>query len=186
MMNYENTESQFVAKWKEQAIKAFGFLLMVVVLSVLASPASLYAQCKTVKAGSMSICAPSGWEVEVETDEEDNTASIYLTSQAEDSFRTYAFMDIYVDEDLEDLMRIVMKDALENAKWSKVKKTTFQSYDAREVSGVAKVNGLPLNVVVLAFNGSNELSYVILVCDVDKIAPLQKDEIAKSFRIEKK
>ena len=94
-------------------------------------------------------------------------------------------MDIYADEDLEDLMRIVMMDALENAKWSKVKKTTFQSYDAREVSGVAKVNGLPLKVMVLAFNGGNELSYVILVCDVDKIAPLQKDEIAKSFRIEK-
>lgn len=182
----KNTESQFCANVKEQTIKVLGFLLIAVVLAVLASPTNLYAQCKTVTAGTMSVCAPSGWEVEVEKDEEDNTASIYLTSEADDVFRTYGIMDVYADEDLGELMKIVMKDALEDAKWSKVKKTTFQSHDAREVSGVAKVNGLPLNVVILAFNGGNGLSYVILVCDVDKIAPLQKDEIAKSFRIVKK
>jgi len=187
MMKFEKAADRQIAKENGRVLNVFNLFIVTFLLIVFAFPSGAYAQCKTVTASTMSICASSDWEVEIENDDEDNTASIYLTSKADDVFRTYGFMDLVIEayENLDDILEVVMKDALDGAKWGKVKTTTFQSRDARQVSGVTDVNGVPLNVTILVFNGSNEMCYVILVCDVEKIGPLQNDEIIKSFRIVK-
>lgn len=188
MMKYEKTADRQIAKENGRVLNVFNLFIVTTLLTVFALPSDVYAQCKTVTASTMSICASSDWEVEIENDDEDNTASIYLTSKADDVFRTYVFMDLVIEayENLDDIVEVFMEEALDDAKWGKVTKTTFQSRDARQVSGVTDVNGIPLYVTILVFNGGNGFSYVILVCDVENIGSLQNDEIIKSFRIVKK
>lgn len=182
-------------------VNVFNFMLLALLLAVFALPSGVYAQCKTVKASTMSICVPSGWKVEVREVMEYNISSMIIVGGG----RTYQFMEIHASIDAESLDWFIaqimkrpeehfndqaLKLTFNNAKWDKVKETTFQSHDARQVSGHLSFNvdddGIEMdaNVTILLFYGGNEMTYVIQVFDkFEQIASLQNDEIVKSFRI---
>lgn len=119
-------------------VNVFNFMLLALLLAVFALPSGVYAQCKTVKASTMSICVPSGWKVEVREVMEYNISSMIIVGGG----RTYQFMEIHASIDAESLDWFIaqimkrpeehfndqaLKLTFNNAKWDKVKETTFQS-----------------------------------------------------------
>jgi hypothetical protein len=174
-------------KWQRNSIRFFNLCLVALFVSFIALPSNALAQCKRVTAGAMSVCVPSGWEVEKDIDK-DKTSQITLTNDDEE--RLYMFMNMYNDDDmsLDEYMEIMQEVALveldENLKWNKIKTITFQSRTARQVSGSFSIEGEHVYVSIIVFNGNARLQYAIIYISTSSTTSFPNDEITKSFRIE--
>lgn len=194
IMKFQNDDHQILISWLEgksqgNSIRLFNVCLVVILVTLMALPSNVSAQCKTVSAGTMSLCVPSGWEFEKEIDE-DNTALITLTNESEE--KVYFFMNVYdeegefsLDEFLVLIQELAIEELDENLKWNPKKTTTFQSREARQVSGNLFIDGEKVYASIVVFNGTRGFKCAICYIGTQNITSFQNDEIVKTFRIVK-